>query len=475
MNISNYGIKKMLPRLIIAAVLVNVSYYLCLIAVDLSNVTGQTINTLFETIPIGGGSPGADSNTWDTAVGAILVAGFGVGLLVAIVLAPSILLVFFVILLILVGRQAAVILLTVIAPVAFVAYLLPNTEQWFKKWIKIFSGLLLVFPIIAAVFGASTLASKVIGNAAGDDEQTVAIIALGIQAIPLFAVPALLKGAMAATGGVGAKISGFADARQKSSVANSRLGAYKKAFDRNNDIRRAQVHGGVYRGRNPIARVNNMVSRGTNRAGGRIGTQVAQQGASLARKLEIENVEAANSQINQANINSNALAVIANGGRHDGINGGDSATRAAAMIEQKRRGDMSQLAASWDDVVQNGDQDTRRTVAQAFSGSKEKPAFMGQGALARVAQSPTNAELGDGHNLANLAVEGAAENRYSTRGIASTHETELRFVVDSNGGAIPDAMRVAANEALDEPNIAEHVTTNRGTLEFIAGRGARDW
>ena len=39
-GISNYGIKKMLPRLIIAAILVNLSIYICQIAVDLSNILG---------------------------------------------------------------------------------------------------------------------------------------------------------------------------------------------------------------------------------------------------------------------------------------------------------------------------------------------------------------------------------------------------------------------------------------------------
>ena len=46
-GISNYGIKKLLPKLIIAAILINVSYYICAILVDISNILGaQTQNLL---------------------------------------------------------------------------------------------------------------------------------------------------------------------------------------------------------------------------------------------------------------------------------------------------------------------------------------------------------------------------------------------------------------------------------------------
>jgi hypothetical protein len=47
---SNYNIKRMLPRLIIAAVLVNTSYYISAIAVDISNILGISIHTLFNGI-----------------------------------------------------------------------------------------------------------------------------------------------------------------------------------------------------------------------------------------------------------------------------------------------------------------------------------------------------------------------------------------------------------------------------------------
>jgi hypothetical protein len=235
-GITNYGIKKLLPRLIIAAILVNLSYYACQIAVDISNITGASVVKLFESVNVGGAgaAPGAVGSAWQTAATALLIVGVGVGLVVLVILAPSTLLIFAIIIMILLARKAFLLLLIVISPLAFVAYLLPNTEQWFKRWWKAFSTLLIVFPVIGVVFGASSLASTILLKVAGEDGQMMAVIALGVQAIPLFAVPVLLKGAMSAAGTVGAKLSGFSDkatSRAGRGIKNGRLGEAKTAFD----------------------------------------------------------------------------------------------------------------------------------------------------------------------------------------------------------------------------------------------------
>ena len=50
MGISNYGIKKTLPKLIVAAVLVNLSFMVCTLAVDLSNIIGNSLRGLFTSV-----------------------------------------------------------------------------------------------------------------------------------------------------------------------------------------------------------------------------------------------------------------------------------------------------------------------------------------------------------------------------------------------------------------------------------------
>ena len=225
---SNYGIKKMLPRLIIAAVLVNVSFILCQLAVDISNIVGSSIYQFFDGIAT---TSGQNTNTtgWKEVTATILVAGTALiaALLLLMTIGTAALLAVMVALVILLARKAVLILLVVISPLAFVAYLLPNTESWFKKWWKMFYTLLLVFPIIGIVFGASTLASRIINNASAgdtpvtgyidngkaiiDDTTYLKLVALGIMAVPLFAIPTLLKSSMAGLGAIGSKLSGGLD------------------------------------------------------------------------------------------------------------------------------------------------------------------------------------------------------------------------------------------------------------------------
>ena len=46
-GIDNYGIKRILPKLIVVAILVNLSYLICVVCVDLSNILGSSLKGLF--------------------------------------------------------------------------------------------------------------------------------------------------------------------------------------------------------------------------------------------------------------------------------------------------------------------------------------------------------------------------------------------------------------------------------------------
>lgn len=299
-GITNYGIKKMLPRIIVAAVLVNLSFIICQAAVDLSNILGYGVSNLFVTIDIGGTNDEAQG--WSAVIGAVLVgsAAVGIALALSVPVLLSALLAVGLIVLILVGRQALIVLLVAIAPLAFVAYLLPNTEQWFKKWAKLFSTLLLLFPIIGIVFGASRLAANIIGRvaeSAGEDATMYKIIALGISTIPFFVVPGLLKGALNAAGSFGKKFEGMTDkamGKVKSNVNDSStLGAYKKQWDRGQQIKRNQILGGTYTGKNPLARISSRTNKGLNKSAitGMMGNRLAASGAATALKLKSEDVD----------------------------------------------------------------------------------------------------------------------------------------------------------------------------------------
>ena len=208
-GISNYGLKKLLPRLIIAAILVNVSYFICAIAIDLSNILGYSFQELFTSIRQN--TFNISNNTWSNstdmgwsmvttfvlsggaaAIGAVYLAGdVGAALYLLIPLLVGLVLTMLVVLLILAARQAIIIILVVIAPLAFVAYLLPNTEQWFKKWRDLFMTMLVFFPAFSLIFGGSQLAGGIIIQNA--TSIIGVIFGLAVQVAPLAITPMLLK------------------------------------------------------------------------------------------------------------------------------------------------------------------------------------------------------------------------------------------------------------------------------------------
>ncbi len=173
-GITNYGIKRLLPRIIVAAILVNVSYWICAAAVDISNILGASIKGVFETVGanIAFLQPSTDgvttgSNTWANIVGTVITSAI-VGAALYLSLAALVPMLFISLIIViavfvaLVLRQVLVILLIVVSPLAFVAYLLPGTESLFTKWRTMFQMLLLMYPTIAFLFGASALASVII-------------------------------------------------------------------------------------------------------------------------------------------------------------------------------------------------------------------------------------------------------------------------------------------------------------------------
>lgn len=238
-GIDNYGIKKMLPRLVIAAILVNVSFFICQIAIDLSNILGYSIKGIFDSmqhlIAVTDTSKQASFSGMDiTAIVAVAIAGTvglvvgGVALVLSITV-PVLLAVLVAVLmtvLILVARTALIVLLVVISPLAFVAYVLPKTtDKLFGKWYKMFQGLLLVFPIVSLLFGAGNLAAYIISVSNAND-TVMQLFALAVAVVPLFAVPMVLKGSLNSIDGIGKTLSGWSD------KANSRIGKEAKETSR---------------------------------------------------------------------------------------------------------------------------------------------------------------------------------------------------------------------------------------------------
>lgn len=306
-GISSYGIKRMLPRLIISAVLVNMSYLMSQVVVDATQIVGVSIKGLLDAIAVNNNLPEwsniiSEVLKGDTGSAAAAITLTGVTIIALLAVSAPVLgatlLALILTVVILVGRHAAIVILTAVAPIAFVAYLLPNTESLFRRWLKMFWGLLLVYPIISLLYGGGALAGRIIMSAAGGDFW-LSITALGVSIIPLIMTPKLLQGALNATGELGAKLNGHAsklNANVSGAAKDSRLGKYMKHREHKRNLRQAAIEAGIYKSKGIGDRllmrgVRSGWNRRLNNASGQFGTAVAARGVSAMNELRGEDIK----------------------------------------------------------------------------------------------------------------------------------------------------------------------------------------
>ncbi|HJP81566.1 MAG TPA: hypothetical protein VJ841_04190 [Candidatus Saccharimonadales bacterium] len=454
-GINNYGIKKLLPRLILAAILVNASYWICAVFVDLSNIIGSSTKGLFDGAANQLASPdyktiaGNSAGQWAVLSGEILILTGALLYLGLSALIPALLTVFVIILITvftLVLRQALIILLIVISPLAFVAYLLPNTESLFTRWRKLFTTLLLLFPIVGAVFGASKLAGVIITNfAPSSDYKQVFIIIGGLAGVlPLIIVPGLVKGTNALGSAVSGRIGGFLNNPNKGPIDRARRAAegYRKNREQLRDAN--ALNDGSYRfgqsfkkrsarrqavlaqrernlnaartGYVADTALSNEVSRSQQAlsavSGGRLGgkTQGEQLTGQMARgggeggqnaalayalsqqgKLRADEIQAASAVLQHLDINQADTRALARGEDVGDLKGSSETMRAAAMQRVANTGDvegMNQLLNHLSEQDQ-GTAETRtrrQDLVDALSNAKDRPAYLSPGVLAGLRQ-----------------------------------------------------------------------------------------
>lgn len=222
-GLSNYGVKKALPKLIMVAILVNLSYIIGAAAIDVSNILGESLQTLFEGLAHNFKAVSAFnfSNVvgdmlsfllTGASVATIAVAAVNWQLWIPMFALALIGMVFSIIFffIVLAVRQAGVIILLAVAPVAIVCYALPNTKNIFERWKKMFVALLVVYPVCGVLVGGGTFASTLLLAASGDHKGFFYnLAAMLIQVIPFFFIPSIVRSSMTAMGNIGNKIAGF--------------------------------------------------------------------------------------------------------------------------------------------------------------------------------------------------------------------------------------------------------------------------
>jgi hypothetical protein len=224
-----YTIKKTLPRILVAAIAISLSWPLLEGLVTFSNVLGIGIRSLIyqpfiqagiDDVVLKGGEAAISTvlGIGGAAVAFVSLGAIGVLSFIGTALL-AILLAFFV----LVIRNILVILLVLIAPVAIAMYILPNTEKWAKMWWDWLFKALLAFPIITAMIAIGHVFAAITSQKGGGLLTTV--VAFIAYFAPYFLIPAAFRFA----GGALATIGGFANDRSRG------------GFDRLKQLRKNQV------------------------------------------------------------------------------------------------------------------------------------------------------------------------------------------------------------------------------------------
>lgn len=225
-GIDNYGVKKMLPRLITMAIIINLSFYICELAIDLSNIAGVGLRDMFGGFgaQINGISGNGENHIMDgvmglfasasTAGGAAVGAGtaaftLGVGGVAAIAIGAAVLVIVVIIALLVLwlmlgAREVIIIFCVIISPLAFACFILPNTQNLFKKWWELFKAAIIIFPICGAVAGISYMLKSMSWDNIGVAGQAILLV---LPYLGFFLLPMLLKNALAALGKVGGALT----------------------------------------------------------------------------------------------------------------------------------------------------------------------------------------------------------------------------------------------------------------------------
>lgn len=471
-GVSNYGIKKILPRLIIGALLVNLSYYLCQIFVDLSNILGHTLKDALES---GAGEIGTTSEAagWGSAIAATIVGVGGVAAFAALAIGiPTLAAGFLAIMtvfIILVVRQAGIILLISMSPMAFAAWLLPNTEDLFKKWLKMFRGLLLVFPIISLLYGAGKLAGAVLAASATVDpnnpDETLQLVALAATTMPLIATPFVLQSSLSSLGSIGAKIgkmsanahgrfAGNIKGTAKRRTDNSVIGDTKRKYADFMDRRRAKKRASGWRAK----RDNNSFGQfmGWDKGGAR-----ARAAVDKAFESDVENA----STMLQG-MTSSEIAAIA-------ITGKNSSDKEVSR---------SMHAATIDHTMANGSFEQRMEVLSSLKGVDTS--IKQRAIKASFAKGDNNIignkfgdailkdEINNMEDLSNMAVNnaesGSLQAEHLVQNGAAT-EWLSKAIANSKNEKASAAFKKAGEVAVSNPNTAKNI--NQTISDALSAHG----
>ena len=255
-NIETYAIKKMLPRLVAAVILVQFSYVISSIIIDIGNVLGNGIQAMVH-VTAAANLQGTGKSGSIELLGGVIGAAFAVGV-AAIIGIPTLVTIAIAgvigaigVLVTLIVRQLIIIILVVASPIAFALWVLPNTERMFKLWLDNFIKLVLMFPIIVLILSLASVAAAATQSSGNTFQKLLGAL---FPIIAFFMIPMTFKMAGSAmsfssnaVGGLTKQGRGKATGAWKDSEANKALRARKAARKQSKLIQTLGTENGDHR------------------------------------------------------------------------------------------------------------------------------------------------------------------------------------------------------------------------------------
>jgi hypothetical protein len=210
-------------------------------------------------------------------------------------------------------RRGLILLLIIISPVAVALYCLPNTEKYFRQWFSLFIKTLMVYPIIAAIFGMANILAVVISKANqanGPVSSFAGLVSIIVLILPLFLIPYSFKLAGGAIGSLHDQFTNYRKKGHQGILGNPN----DKDSLRNTKLRewgtQRELHGRTPGQIGAVATPRMFTRRGRERVRGKL-DGMQQSGAERYRK-QMESTDKWGAAMQDSNITA-ALGLFKNG------------------------------------------------------------------------------------------------------------------------------------------------------------------
>ncbi len=222
-------IKTLMPKLIISTIFINLSFFLIITLIDISNILGDGISAIFESIlkpfsnqPINAVNIAANILTSITAGAAIYLAAANINLLIFVIVVIIALLALFMLFILLTFRNIFIIASLIIAPLLISLSILPGTKKIFNKWLFLIPSIFFMYPLTITLKSIGDLLAIII---ASSNNPFVGFIVIFFQFSPLIIIPKILISTTQKIPMLGNKVSsvtGFTN-KQQQRLKKSRL------------------------------------------------------------------------------------------------------------------------------------------------------------------------------------------------------------------------------------------------------------